>query len=412
MSHMEAARTMSESGPDTGAEGAGTVHGTAPDVPAGTFREAVIDLDVITQNVQHLRSVIGTPHTMAVLKANAYGHGMVETARAALAGGADWLGVSDLSEAHTLRLAGLRGPILAWLHDPDDDFTRAIDDDIDVGVSSLAQLETAAEAARSRGTTVNVQLKVDTGLSRNGIPEGQWQPVFAAARELSDAGLVHVRGMFTHLSLTSEPDDLDAVEMFQQACTAAASVGIEPELLHAAATGAALRTPGTRLSMVRLGIGIYGVSPFQEQAAAEFGLTQAMTLRARVVGVKRVGPGTGISYSYRYHTTTETTLVLVPLGYADGVSRQLSNTGSVMINGERFTISGTVAMDQFVVDVGDAAVDVGDTVVAFGDPRTGAPSADDWATSAGTIGYEIVTRIGNRVVRRYVGGPTKAVDSG
>ncbi|WP_111720624.1 alanine racemase [Homoserinimonas sp. OAct 916] len=390
---------------DTSALEAGSVKSrTFADDGVGAFREAVIDLDAITGNVKHLRSIAGTPHTMAVLKADAYGHGMVEVARAALAGGADWLGVADLNEAHILRQAGLRAPILAWLHDPADDFIRAINDDIDLGISSLAQLGTAAAAARSLGSTASVHFKVDTGLSRNGMPEEKWKQVFEAAQELAEEGVIHVRGIFTHLSLTSVQDDLDAVEVFRRAQRAAAEAGIEPELVHAAATGATLRTPEARFNMVRLGIGIYGVSPFGEQSAHEFGLTQAMTLRGRVAGVKRVSADTGISYGYRYRTTKETTLALVPLGYADGVSRQLSNAGEVLINGERFTISGTVAMDQFVVDVGDKGVEVGDPVVLFGDPTTGAPSADDWATTAGTIGYEIVTRIGARVVRRYVGG--------
>lgn len=375
---------------------------------AEPFREAVVDLGAITRNVEHLRSSIGTPHTMAVVKANGYGHGAIESARAALAGGADWLGVADIDEALALRAAGIDAPVLAWLHDPDADFAPALAAGIDIGVSSLQQLEAVADAAarlsagRRDALQASVQLKLETGLSRNGASEPEWRALFERARELEQAGGLTVRGIFSHLANTSPEEDALAADRFDRGVAAARAAGLTPQLLHLAASAAALRLPRARYSMVRLGISIYGLSPFDDCTSAELGLTPAMTLRGRVAAVRRVPANSGVSYGYTYRTSEETTLVLVPLGYADGVPRAASNAAPVTINGVRAQVSGRIAMDQFVVDVRDSRVEVGNEAVLFGDPGTGAPSADDWARAAGTINYEVVTRIGPRVPRTYV----------
>jgi len=358
-------------------------------------RQAIVDLGAIARNVTVLRSAVAPATTMAVVKANAYGHGAVPVARAALEGGADWLGVVDLDEALELRAAGVTAPVFAWLHDPAADFDAALEHGIDVGVSYLDQLERAAAAS---GRPV-VHLKVDTGLGRNGIAPGDWAAVFAAAAAHERAGRVVIRGLWTHLA---GADDDAQLASFDEARAAAAAAGLDPEFFHAGATGAALRNPGARLDLVRLGIGVYGVSPFPDRDAAALGLTPAMTLAATVVSAKRVAAGTGVSYGHDYVTPRETTLALVPLGYADGVPRHASSRGPVSINGITYSIAGRVAMDQFVVDVGDDGVRVGDRAVLFGDPATGVPSVDDWAAAADTINYEIVTRIGNRVKRVYV----------
>ncbi len=378
-----------------------------PDAPE--FREAVIDLAALTANVEHLRRVVGTEHLMAVVKANAYGHGAVECARAALAGGADWLGVADLSEAMQLRDAGIEAPVLAWLHDPDADFGPAIEAGVDLGVSSVAQLDAVAvarralvDAGRLHGQAF-VQLKLETGLSRNGISEPDWPAAFARARELERAGDIVVRGIFSHVSNASPGDDAAAIAVFTRGLAEAEAAGLRPELQHLAASAAALSIPDARFNLVRLGIGIYGLSPFADRTSADLGLTPVMTLRGRVAAVRRVPGGTGVSYDYTYRTKGESTLALVPLGYAEGIPRHASSRATVSIAGERFRISGRVAMDQFVVDVGDHDVRVGDEVVLFGDPSSGVPSADDWAEAASTINYEIVTRIGARVRRTYVG---------
>jgi alanine racemase len=287
----------------------------------------------------------------------------------------------------------------------------AIEAGVGIGVSSVPQLEAVAAARRvllAEGRLHGqafVQLKLETGLSRNGISEPDWDAAFARARELERSGDIVVRGIFSHVSNASPQDDAAAIESFTRGLAAAGSAGLRPELRHLAASAAALRIPDARFNLVRLGIGIYGLSPFEDATSAELGLKPVMTLRGRVAAVRRVTAGTGVSYDYTYRTKGTTTLALVPLGYAEGIPRHASNQAAVTIGGQLFRISGRVAMDQFVVDVGDHAVRVGDEVVLFGDPATGVPSAEDWAEAAGTINYEIVTRIGHRVRRTYVGRP-------
>lgn len=366
------------------------------------FREAVVDLAAIRENITHLRALAGTPHTMAVLKANAYGHGAVPVALAALAGGADWLGVADIEEALALRDAGIVAPLLAWLHDPDADFTAAIADDVDLGLSSVRQLRQVAEAASSLGRAASVHLKLETGLSRNGVPETDWAEMFALAAGEERAGRVSVRGIFSHLANASPVDDADAIASFDRGRAAAAAAGLTPALAHLASSAAAIRLPAARYSMVRLGIAMYGLSPFDDADSAGLGLRPAMTLRARVVAVRRVKAGAGVSYDYTWRAPVDSTLALVPLGYADGVPRQASGLARVRIGAGTYPVVGRIAMDQFVVNVGEGVVEVGDSVVLFGDPDTGMPGATDWADAAGTINYDIVTRVGHRVPRTHL----------
>lgn len=365
---------------------------------SGLFREAVIDTGAIADNVRHFRRLSGTD-LIAVLKANAYGHGAAPAAVAALSGGASRLGVADLTEALDLRRQGITAPLIAWLHEPGQRFDVAAANQIELGISSFDQLEAAGAAATAEGP-VGVHLKVDTGLSRNGVAPADWGRVFAEAARLERIGRLRVIGLFSHLANTSADDDHAALARFDEATAAAASAGVRPEIRHLAATAAAIDRPAARLDAVRVGVGIYGLSPFDDRSSADLGLRPAMTLRASVAAVRRVPAESGVSYNYDYRTARETTLALIPLGYADGVPRQASGRGPVVINGRRFTVCGRVAMDQFVVDVGDTPVSVGDEAVLFGDPTLGAPAATDWADAAGTINYDIVTRVGHRVPRR------------
>ncbi|GGF20111.1 alanine racemase [Subtercola lobariae] len=402
------------------------------------LRLATIDLAAVRHNVLAVKAVVGDADVMAVVKAGGYGHGAAEIARAAVTAGATWLGVADVDEGVALREAGLTEPILAWLHGPEAYFDVAIRYGIDVGVSSVAQLDAVAGAARRvagdavidgaealagrpsgsepaetpavgrqtrddhAATPARVQIKVDTGLGRNGAVEADWVAVFARAAELEAGGVLSVVGIFSHLSNASDDDDLEQLARFESAVEQARGAGLNPAIIHLAATAAALRLAETRLSLVRLGIGLYGLSPFDGVTSAELGLRPAMTLEGRVIAVKRVPPESGVSYGYTYRTTTESTLALVGLGYADGIPRLGSNRAPVWINGNTYTVTGRIAMDQFVVDMHDDAVEVGDRVVLFGDPAEGYPAVEEWAEAAETINYEIVTRIGPRFERRYL----------
>ena len=364
------------------------------------FREATIDLDAIADNTRHLRRLTGV-EVIGVVKANGYGHGAADAAVASLAGGATRLGVATVPEALELRRLGIHAPLMAWLHEPGQRFDDAAEARIELGISSFEQLVAAADAA-SVGTPTAVHLKFETGLSRNGIAPADWPRVLAEAARLERIGRIRIVGLFSHLSNTSPDDDRAALALFLEGVDAAESFGIRPEIRHLAATAAAVDLPETRLDAVRVGIGLYGLSPFEDRSSADLGLRPAMTLRGAVAAVRRVPAGAGVSYGYAHRTERDCTLALVPLGYADGIPRQASARGPVLIGGQRHTVAGRIAMDQFVVDVGDQQVSVGDEVVLFGDPTLGQPSADEWADAAGTINYEIVTRIGGRVQRRSV----------
>jgi alanine racemase len=358
------------------------------------MREAVVSVGAITANVETLRRLSGGTDAMVVVKADGYGHGAVAAARAALDGGASWLGVADLDEALALRAAGVAAPILAWLHDPARGFDDAVDAGVDIGVNYLAQLDAVAATSGAAA----VQLKVDSGLGRNGATPADWAGLVAAAAAYERAGRIRVRGVWSHLANAGVDADAAQISAFTEAVAIARAAGLDPEFLHLAATAGALRVPESRFTLVRLGIGAYGLSPDDDEVP---GLRPAMELAASIVSVKRVPADHGVSYGFDYRTQRETTLALVPLGYADGIPRSASRAGRVSIGGGVYPIAGRIAMDQFVVDVGDAAVALGDRAIVFG-ADDGVPTASEWARAAGTINYEIVARIGARVPRRYV----------
>ncbi len=371
-------------------------------MPEGVLREAAIDTSAITANVRQLRRLTDS-EIIAVVKAEGYGHGAVRSAAAALAGGASRVGVADIAEALHLRRGGIDAPILAWLHAPGASFAEAAAQRLELGISSFDQLQAAASVA-APGRPVVVHLKVDTGLGRNGIAPADYGIVFAEAARLERIGKIEVVGLFSHLSNTSADDDRVALSRFTVATAAAAAQGLAPRVRHIAASHAALSLPESRLGCVRLGISIYGLSPFQDRTSADMGLRPAMTLHAPVAAVRRVPAGQGVSYGYTHRTAAESTLALIPIGYADGVPRNASGAGAVRIGARTYPVAGRIAMDQFVLDVGDDPVSVGDEAVLFGDPTIGDPPVEAWADAAGTINYEIVTRIGPRVPRREVRG--------
>ncbi len=366
--------------------------------------EAVVDLTAIADNVAALREHVGGRDVMAVVKADGYGHGIVEAARAARRGGATWLGVAFLEEALALRAAGDRGPILSWLAVPGERYDEALEAGVEVAAYSTAQLDEIA-AAGSAGRPVAVQLKLDSGLGRGGAQPAEWERMVAAAVRHEAAGRVEVTGLWSHLACSDEPAHPSIAEQsaaFDAAVQSASDAGLEPRHLHLANSGAVLRQPDTWHTLVRPGIAVYGVSPFAD-GSSPVPLRPAMTLRAQVALVKDVPAGQGVSYGLTYRTEAATRLALVPLGYGDGVPRHASNRGPVLVGGRRHRVAGRVCMDQFVVDIGDTEVRAGDPVVLFGDPSRGEPSAHDWAQAAETIGYEIVTRVGARVPRLHIG---------
>jgi alanine racemase len=365
------------------------------------MRKLTIDLNNVAHNLSSMRKHIApTVKVMGVVKADAYGHGMLQVARKIEAEGVDYIGVADLHEAQTLRSAGITSRILAWLHDPEDDFVSAIKHDIDVAVSSQEQLLRVQKAAAVAGKPCQIHIKVDTGLSRNGVTIDELEELLVSTKASVAEGLVQTVGIFSHLSSTGVKEDLAQIERFELALVMAKSAGVDFELRHLTASDGTLSYPQAHYDMVRVGIGLYGLSPFSDNRAAEFGLKPVMCAEAKVVQTKRVQAGEGVSYGYLYRTPKETTLALVPVGYAEGLPRNASGKAEVCINNKFYKILSRIAMDQFVVDVGDDSVSPGDRVVIFGDCG---PSADDLADAADTINYEIVTRIGSRFQRDFIG---------
>jgi alanine racemase len=365
--------------------------------------EAVIDLGAIRRNVSRLRA--GTSaEVMAVVKADGYGHGLVPAARAALAGGATWLGVAFLEEAMALRAAGILAPVLSWLAVPGEDVAAGVAADVDLSVSAPWALAEVVAAARETGQRARVHLKIDTGLSRGGATAADWPELVTAAAKAAAADEVEVVGIWSHFAYADAPGHptiAGQITAFTEAVAAARRLGVDPPLRHLANSAATLTLPAAHFDLVRPGIAVYGLTPVPPEP---YGLEPAMTLRSRIALTKRVPAGSGVSYGHVHVTERETGLALVPLGYADGVPRAATAVGPVWLGGRRRTVTGRVCMDQFVVDVGDDTVAAGDEVVLFGSGRHGEPTAQEWADVLGTISYEIVTRIGARVPRTHVGG--------
>jgi len=394
------------------------VHGSADGAaPADTAvhtggrapARATVDLEAIRRNVEVLGQHAGSAAVMAVVKADGYGHGLVPSARAAVAGGASWLGVAQLGEALTLRDSGVHGRVLSWLHVPGTDFAAAIAADIDLSVSALWSLAEVADAARTMGRTARIHLKVDTGLGRNGAFGEDWPILLHAALALEAEGAVRIVGVWSHFVYADEPTHptvRSQQERFRQAVGDVERAGCNLEVRHIANSAATLTNPGASFDLVRPGLAVYGLSPVPSLGDPQyFGLTPAMTLSADLAVTKRIPAGQGLSYGHQYVTTKDTVVGLVPMGYADGIPRNATNVGPLSVGGARHTVSGRVCMDQFVVDLGlQSVARAGDPVTLFGAGDSGEPTAQDWADATGTISYEIVTRIGARVPRSYIRG--------
>jgi alanine racemase len=368
---------------------------------------ADIDLAAFRTNVTTIARHVAPTRLMVVVKADGYGHGMVDCAREARLAGAEWLGVATPAEALALREAGDVGPLLAWLYGADEDLTPLVAADVDVSAQSLDQISRLAAAAGTVERRARIHLKIDTGLSRNGAAAGDWTELCTAAAEAEAVGAIEVVGIWSHLAAADEPGHPSVqlqLTAFQRACAEAEAVGLRPSLRHLGNSAAALIVPETHLDLVRVGIAAYGIDPAPGIASrAGITLRPVMTLRAQLANVKPLAAGDGVSYGWIWTADAPTTVGLVPLGYADGVPRHAGNRAEIGYAGKRWPIRGRICMDQFVVDLGPtSAAAVADEVVLFGTGEHGEPTAEDWAAICDTIGYEIVTRIGSRVPRRYL----------
>jgi alanine racemase len=359
--------------------------------------EARIDLERISANIKHLINLSGTP-VMAVVKADAYGHGLVPVARAAVEAGATALGVALLEEALTLREAGITAPILAWLVPPGSDFKLAVDNDIELAVSSIMALEQIGAVKSSRRPRVH--LEVDTGMTRGGFLN-EWGKL--DAHHVSNIEIV---GIFSHFARADEPEQEQNDNQrarFKEMVATLDSFGYTNIVRHLSNSAATLRDKDSRFDMVRAGIAIYGLTPDVDNlgSSESLRLKPAMQLRAKLHLVKTVPANSAVGYGATAHTTAETKLGVVAMGYADGIPRIAKDAG-VFINGKKAPIIGRVSMDQFVVDLGaDSTAVSGEWVIVFGDGSHGEYTADDWGAASLSINYEIVTRIGPRVPRIY-----------
>ncbi|ROR89686.1 alanine racemase [Nocardioides aurantiacus] len=374
--------------------------------------EVVVDLGAVRHNVRRLRELVWGDRpadergqVMVVVKADAYGHGLVPVARAARQAGAEWLGAATPAEALALREAGDAGRLLCWLAAPGHDFAPLVSADVDVTAYSVAQLEEVVRGARVAGRPARLQLKLDTGLSRGGAARDDWLALVTAARHAQDDGDVRVTGVWSHLACADEPGHpANAAQLaaFEDGLALVADAGLEPEVRHLANSAGALWHPGARHDLVRLGIASYGVSPAPEVATSdELGLVPAMTVRGRLVMVKELAEGDGVSYGHTWTAPAPTRVGLVPMGYGDGVPRHGSSRAELLVAGVRRPVLGRICMDQLVVEA--AGAEAGDEVLLLGPGSAGEPTAADWAAWCDTIGYEVVTRMGGRQVRSWVG---------
>ena len=397
---------------------------------------AAVDLAAIRHNLGVLRAAAPGALQLATVKANAYGHGLLPVARAALDGGADWLGVAQLAEAFTLRrcldeagIARADAPILAWISTSSSDFAAAIEADIDLSVSWTWVLADICAAAREAGRPARVHVKIDTGMSRAGSTLADLPALASALRMAADDGLVDVVGAWSHMSRADDPSDegnastASHVRIFEEGLAILADAGITPRIRHLSATSGILWHPEAHYDMVRAGIGLYGLSPDPAVATSEqLGLIPALELRAPLTSVKVIEEGTPASYGGTWVAPTRRWIGLVPLGYGDGILRAASNRARVVVHTAsgpfNAPLIGRVCMDQFMVDLGpaegspgtptarsgQAPAVPGDIATPLGSGEYGEALADDWAQAAGTINYEIVTHLGAHIPRIYRDG--------
>lgn len=365
---------------------------------------ADVDLDALANNVRVLRGVVSPEAEIcAIVKANAYGHGDVRIAQAALAAGATRLGVILVDEALRLRRAGIEAPILLLHEPPTDRADEVVANDLTSVAFTHETIGALGDAADRAGRSVKVHLKVDTGLNRLGAPMEQLADVAAA---LGKEPRIEVEGLFTHFAFADQPTNPfidEQLARFDEATHRLRSFGIEPTVRHAGNSAACFGRPDAHFDMVRPGIALYGLSPGPEVPGTE-GLKPVLSLRARAAMVKRIPAGDAVSYGHRYRVDEPSTIVTIPLGYADGWPRLLTNNAEVLVGGKRYPAVGTVTMDSFMADLGSDTCDIGDEITLIGAQADDAISADEVAVRSQTINYEVTTRISSRIPRIFHGG--------
>ncbi|MFC0626605.1 alanine racemase [Kribbella deserti] len=371
------------------------LRGTAPRSTSGSLAEAIVDLTAIRDNVRAFRQLRPGLSLMAVVKADGFGHGAVPVARAAIEAGATWLGVAHGTEALQLRSAGLTEPILAWLDADPETMTRA---GVDISVSSPIEL---AAAAAVPGVP-SVHLKLDTGLHRAGSTIDQWTELTRAAVRHQSAGELVVRAIWSQLSHGEDPSGVQSHRQLQALLAGVAEarrIGLRPDLVHLTNSAGTAILDAPELDLGRIGAGLYGIDE------AGIGLRPAMRLVAKIAQVRRIRAGEGVSYGHDYVAPADTTIALIPVGYADGIPRCSYSRASVSHRGLRMPIAGRVAMDQFCIDMGDVPVQPGEEVVIFGPGTESEPTINDWAAWSDTIPHEIYCSLGPRIPRHHTTAP-------
>jgi alanine racemase len=368
----------------------------------GNRAQVEVDLVAIAANVALLQERSGVP-VMAVVKADAYGHGLVPVARTAISAGAQWLGVALLEEALALRDAGISAPVLAWLVPPGSDYEDALQNEIDLAVPSIDIYEEILSAGMKTKKRPRIHIEVDTGMTRGGFLD-EWEPFLKRVADTKDN--IEVVGFFSHFARADEPKEQQnsaQVRRFIEMSDDLNRIGIEPEIHHLSNSAATLVDASAHFDLVRTGIAMYGLTPDVKNlgTSEQLGLKPAMTLKAKIHLVKDVPANTPVGYGAISNTRDDTKLGVIAMGYADGIPRIAQNAG-VFVNGQRAPIIGRVSMDQFVVDLGkESSAKAGDWVTIFGPGDDGEFTADDWGSASLSINYEIVTRIGARVPRIY-----------
>jgi alanine racemase len=366
---------------------------------------AEINLSSITQNFKSIKSRT-TADVLAVVKADAYGHGLIPVSKALEEAGADWFGTALLEEAINLRKAGILKPIISWLTPLGEDFKSAIDLDIDLGIPSIDLLDEVIKAASLTGKAARIHLEIDTGMSRGGVLS-EWDQLIKSVLVGVNLKLLKVIGIWSHFARADEPAELmnqEQLSLFEEKVNQAKTAGIDAQFIHIANSAALFTNKSTHKNIIRSGIALFGLSPDIKTIgdSSSLGLKPAMKLKAKLNLVKEVKAGSSVGYGGTAVLKSDTKLGVVTLGYADGIPRNTNNLAGVFVDKKRAPMIGRVSMDQFVVDLGITSnAKTGDEVIVFGDGSGGEYTVDEWAKAANTINYEIITRIGPRVPRIY-----------